>query len=396
MKKVKAWYHPRGREASQFYFMARHAGHEPLWFVGGTGAGKTTFLKNDLMPLANGAKDGSLAVYIALGTDRDNPLDVILNAINREIDDLKKQPWGRVVSAATTPVESIEFAGAGIKFGSTGSAPVPVHSGLIQLDRAIGELKRLAKKPVLLVIDDAHLLLRAKDVGALCSCLRATVSSDPGNINAIFAMDSFTSAESLFTRKGAPFFKFGRQGKFPPAGEAFVETMVSLYEIETGQALDERVMKEAFHSLFKQPRAFMTLIGMMAADGNKQPTEYIADLRAEVMQEDDWTDVECTLSSMQQSIIRRVAMNKSPDSDDALQIYAREAGKTRLSPDTLQREMKPLVEQRLIVQVEGRWQVANEEYLNWLTQRMTPTLPPAPHESMGSAPAIRAVAPRLG
>lgn len=391
MKKVKAWYHPRGREASQFYFAARHAGHEPLWFVSHTGAGKTTFLTHDLLPLANGAKDGSLAVYIGLKTAQDNPLDVILNAINREIDDLKKQPWGRVVSAATTPVESVEFAGVGIKFGGNSPPPPPSHSGLIQLDRALTELKRLAKKHVLLVIDDAHLLLRAEDAGALCACLRGTLSSDPGNINAIFALDSTVAAESLFTRKGAPFFKYGRMAKFAPAGESFVETMVSLYEIETGKKLDMEVMKGAYRDLFQQPRAFMTLMGQMVAEGTTDPSPYVHDLRAEVMQEDDWTDVESHLSPLQKSIVRRIAMSQSPITNEALQAYAREMGKSRISPDTVAKELKPLTEMRLVIQVDGNWRIVNDEYHSWLTQRMAPALP-AP---TGQVPALEWMAPRI-
>lgn len=130
--------------------------------------GKTTFLRNDLVPALEDR--GALVIYVDLWSNTlANPATLVHNAIQKTLKDL--QTPGSSVLETFRRVSNVEIGAAGFKFGfkldSIGSAHGPT------LAQALTEVVDQAKTDLVLLIDEVQHAIFSDDGNQLLLALKA-------------------------------------------------------------------------------------------------------------------------------------------------------------------------------------------------------------------------------
>ena len=130
--------------------------------------GKTTFLRNDLIPALEEA--GALVIYVDLWTDAQiNPATLVQDAIRKAIENL--QSPASVTLKKVKRVGGADLAGFGFRFGfkldAIGAA------GGVTLAQALTEMVDQAKTDVVLIIDEVQHALRLEDGSRMLLALKA-------------------------------------------------------------------------------------------------------------------------------------------------------------------------------------------------------------------------------
>ncbi|MCR8933629.1 MULTISPECIES: ATP-binding protein [unclassified Pseudomonas] len=130
--------------------------------------GKTTFLRNDLVPALEDR--GALVIYVDLWSNTlAKPATLLHNAIQKNLKDL--QTPGSSVLETFRRVSNVEIGAAGFKFGfkldSIGSAHGPT------LAQALTEVVDQAKTDLVLIIDEVQHAISSDDGNQLLLALKA-------------------------------------------------------------------------------------------------------------------------------------------------------------------------------------------------------------------------------
>lgn len=139
-----------------------------LFLSGLRRTGKTTFLRNDLIPALEEA--GALVIYVDLWSDTlANPATLVHNAIYKTLKDL--QTPGSSALEMFKRVSNVDVGVAGFKFGfkldSIGNADGPT------LAQALTEVVDQAKTDLVLIIDEVQHAISSDDGNQLLLALKA-------------------------------------------------------------------------------------------------------------------------------------------------------------------------------------------------------------------------------
>ncbi|XQU77328.1 AAA+ ATPase domain-containing protein (plasmid) [Cupriavidus sp. H18C2] len=138
------------------------------------------------------------------------------------------------------------------ELGKPGSdRTIALHEVLKQIDRA--------KKPLLLVIDEAQVLAGA-DHSDFAHALRAALDIRKDRIKVIFAGSSETTLRAMFARASEPFYNWAPLEPFPLLGDEFVAFTVKLLNSMARQKLTLEQGKRAFEELHRTPEFFKRFI----------------------------------------------------------------------------------------------------------------------------------------
>lgn len=192
--------------------------------------GKTTFVHNDLIPMA--VERGFLVASADLWLDRDRPERVIANALHEAIygTGFVRRNLLRLVRPGQV-VKSVEVA------GSAEGANVKAEFGddtALGLQELFERFRRLGKGRALLIIDEVQHLATRKEFENLTATLRTLLQSCGGEVFALFTGSSQHGLARMFRRSKAPFYQFGSEVAFPDLGREFAEHLGRLYREVTG------------------------------------------------------------------------------------------------------------------------------------------------------------------
>lgn len=139
-----------------------------LFLSGLRRTGKTTFLRNDLIPALEEA--GALVIYVDLWSDTlANPATLVHNAIRETLKDL--QTPGSSALETFKRVSNVEIGAAGFKFGfkldSIGNVDGPT------LAQALTEVVDQARTDLVLIIDEVQHAISSDDGNQLLLALKA-------------------------------------------------------------------------------------------------------------------------------------------------------------------------------------------------------------------------------
>lgn len=139
-----------------------------LFLSGLRRTGKTTFLRNDLIPALEEA--GALVIYVDLWSDTlANPATLVHNAIRKTLKDL--QTPGSSALETFKRVSNVEIGAAGFKFGfkldSIGNVDGPTMA------QALAEVVDQAKTDLVLIIDEVQHAISSDDANQLLLALKA-------------------------------------------------------------------------------------------------------------------------------------------------------------------------------------------------------------------------------
>jgi hypothetical protein len=240
-----------------------------LFLSGLRRTGKTTFLRNDLIPALEAG--GALVIYVDLWSDTlANPATLVHNAIHKTLKDL--QTPGSSALETFKRVGNVELGAAGLKFSfkldSIGNADGPT------LAQALTEVVDQAKTDLVLIIDEVQRAISSDDGNQLLLALKAARDAinprpeTPGYFLFI-GTGSHRAQVSELTAKRNHAFSGATSAAYPLLQGDYVEFLLN--------RLAMTVKKEKLPSLEAATEAFNTL-------GNR-PEEMLKALRQLLQQE---------------------------------------------------------------------------------------------------------------
>jgi len=217
--------------------------------------GKTEFLKNDLIPLAQ--LEGYTTVYANLWDLESDPAVIIVSELYQAI---KSTGFQETWSKLKKTVKKISAT------ASIGIAKGSIEAQLAENQQVVGTMLMDVMKAfdkttmhMIVVIDEAQVLAYESNTH-FAHALRAALDIRKDRIKVIFAGSSETTLRRMFGVPAEPFYNWAPLEPFELLGKEFVEAMVkqvnkiSKYPLSLQKALD------AFEHLKRTPEFFRRYI----------------------------------------------------------------------------------------------------------------------------------------
>lgn len=319
--------------------------HNGLFLAAPRRTGKSTFLKEDLKPELE--RQGLVVVYVDLWADqRRDPGELIADAIGRAL-----QPHlGPIAKAAkSTGLESVSIAGAlKIDTGRIGRV-----DGMT-LAEALRTLHEAAKKPIVLIIDEAQHALTSvagENVMAALKSARDQLNA-PGKVNLMLVMSGSDRDKllRLVNSNSAPFYGSQIQ-RMPHLGDDFIAYVAGLIEKQRSELapVDQAQLSAAFERFGRRPQFFLSALGdalspFSEITGRFEPAIAAA---ADQRQRDDEAQMRSEylgLNPLERAVLWRLLEQEQrfrPYDADAVAFYQQKAGR-KVSAQQAQRALENL------------------------------------------------------
>ena len=329
------------------------AGRSGLFLSAPRRTGKSTFLRNDLIPAIE--KSGAVAVYVDLWADRTrDPGDLIAEALR---DALANQAGPLV--AALRSLRRIKKAGAkGEVAGFKGELGFELETvGQSQgttLSKAFEALHRRTKRPIVFIIDEAQHALSSQRGADTLFALKA--ARDALNLAAAKPQLAIVATGSdrakiadMVMRKNQAFYGASTE-TFPPLGEAFVahfaKNLLS-HRLPAARMPRPQELMRAFQVLGSRPDDLRKAI----RDGLIRPEKDLGEAIIAAAHEQRDTIREelrkqlAALRPLQRALLKRMVKggdDRSPFSQESLAYYHKEVGDNTMSTSAVQKALDGL------------------------------------------------------
>lgn len=329
------------------------AGHSGLFLSAPRRTGKSTFLRNDLIPAIE--KKGAVAVYVDLWADRTrDPADLIAEALR---DSLASHT--NTVVAALRGLSRIKKAGAkGEVAGLKGEIGFELETvgqpGGATLTKAFEALHRRTKKPILFIIDEAqHALSSPRGADTLFALKAArdalNLAVEKPQLAIVATGSDRAKIADMVMRKNQAFYGASTE-TFPPLGEAFVvhfaKNLLS-HRLPVARIPRPHELLRAFQVLGSRPDDFRRAI----RDGLIRPEKDLGEAIIAAAHEQRDTIREelrkqlAVLKPLQRALLKRMVEegdDRSPFSQESIAYYHKEVGDDTLSTSAVQKALDGL------------------------------------------------------
>ncbi|USZ50370.1 AAA family ATPase [Halomonas sp. DN3] len=308
--------------------------------------GKTTFLRNDLLPTLE--TQGVEVVYVDLWSDQQRDPALLIQAAIQEAMAPHRPAIEKL--AARWGISKVGL-GQWIQLDAT-----PTDNGVASLPEALRLLIEAGGRPVALVIDEAQQAVTTDAGNTLMAALKSARDqlNSPDHIQLMLVMSGSDRDKllRLVNSHSAPFYGSQIQ-QMPLLGKAFIEHIADLIERQQpAQApVDTDMLLQAFTAYGFRPQLFMEALGQamspLAADENRfeQRLVSLAQARQRDVEQDMASDY-LGLDPVQQAVLWRMLEMREgfrPYNAESLAFYQRITGKS-VSAQKAQRALESLRE----------------------------------------------------
>ena len=336
--------------------------------------GKSTFLREDLVPAAE--QRDWVTVYVDLWSNKaHDPGELIADAVKHKIAE-----YSGIVSKAAKAVglTKVTVMGTlGLDLTTTG-----LPAG-VTLTHALQALRNAAKRPVLLIVDEAqHALTTNKGLEAMFGLKAArdamNVSGKAPELMLVFTGSSRDKLAHLVMNSRMPFFG-SLVTPFPLLDRSFTDEYTTSVNkaLAPGNQFEPNAVYEAFEMVGHRPELLRHLTSTIAI-ANESP--YLSQrLRddATLVQERLWKEVESeftSLSPLQQAVIRVMASKEgqfSPFGEAAMGAYKKLLpAEATVNNATVQNAIDTLREREILwKESRGTYEIEDQSWLKWLQAR---------------------------
>jgi hypothetical protein len=225
-----------------------------LFLSGLRRTGKTTFLRQDLIPALEGM--GALVIYVDLWADtKADPSSLVHAAIRKALEDLQSPASG--VLGRLKQLKGLELGAAGFKFGFQ-LAELGARGGPT-IALALSEVVDLAKTDVVLIIDEVQQALGGEDGSQLLLAIKAArdaINPRPGTPGHFIFIGTGSHRAQIvgMTLQGKHAFEGATSVDYPTLGEDYVDHVLSGIGREGAKVLPSLpVAMAAFDALGRRP-----------------------------------------------------------------------------------------------------------------------------------------------
>ena len=370
--RLPTWPHvPRQALAEQYLAPVLEFGVRAVTLFAGRGIGKTAFILQDLIPLAQSR--GFLCVYVDLWECPEGPAAGIALALesaaalgkSTKIAALTRTARRLLPTSVSDVGADIEMFGqkASLKFGLKSDERTKAQQG----ERLIGGFERLmkvaGKRQVLLLLDEAQ-TLASPSHEALIKTLRAAFQRYDVQLVRVFTGSSRMGLERMFRRSRAPLFgQGGNVDTFPPLGKAFVAEIAAWFAQRTGGAeLGERAASAGFTKLGHSARLFRSAVEGVLVGRAPNITVACHQVMNDLVEDHELKTRLAGLTDLQWAVLRLVwAQGTELFSSGTLTRLSSQLAKT-VEPAQIQTALKRLERLELIYRLEhGEYRIELSE-----------------------------------
>ncbi|MBP0640204.1 ATP-binding protein [Cupriavidus sp. AcVe19-6a] len=332
--------------------------------------GKTEFLRRDLMPEA--VTKGYLTAYTNLWDNRTSPETALVTALT---ETLEPKGAAALLSKLRTPVKKVK---ASAKLAGAVEGSLEAELGKPGVDRTVAlheVLKRIdrAKKPLLLVIDEAQVLAGA-DHSDFAHALRAALDIRKDRVKVIFAGSSETTLRAMFARASEPFYNWAPLEPFPLLGDEFVAFTVELLNSMARQKLTLEQGRHAFDELHRTPEFFKRFIERYMLYQPQGEAAALAYTKSSVFSDEhsltQWREMKPADRAILYLLARGESDLHSSATLEKLGIMLGKPATRNTTGHALRRLLAATVITRLAM---GDYRIEDEAFADWIRKRPEPT-----------------------
>lgn len=325
-----------------------------LFLSGLRRTGKTTFLRQDLIPVLE--EQGAIVIYVDLWTDtKADPATLVHAAIRRALEDLQSPKSG--VIERLKRLKGLDVGVAGFKFDFQ-LTEVGAKGG-VTLAQALTEVVDRARTDVVLIIDEVQQALAGEDGAQMLLAIKAARDAinprpdTPGHL--LFIGTGSHRAQVVgMTLQGKHAFAGATSVDYPTLDGDYVEFVLKGVAGEGGVLPSLKVAIDAFNQLGRRPEEFIRALRQLQREDPKEADRLLPVIA--VTLRGAAADVELRkledLGVLAGAVFDRVARVDGGATGlfgaDALQEYAQLVGR-EVTPDQVQRIAEELRDANLIL-----------------------------------------------
>lgn len=312
--------------------------------------GKTVFLRQDLTPAA--LAQGYLVAYADLWQTRQTPGVALIRGLEEALE--PKTLAQKALRGLQRPVKSLKGEA---KVGELGvgvevALEDPKHAAselALRIEELIAQLG--ARKPLLLLVDEAQELARTKEAELIATALRTAITKHRDQMRVVFTGSSRTQLAHVFSNTDAPLYTVGAMvNDFPLLDRHFAEYVVGRFEQACGRTLDVDEVWAQFQAFRQHPEPLLAAVVAVLMD----PQMSFADACAREHEEQDKSENHegtwASLDAMQRELVRMLAENPQvkPFSKVALAALAKKLGLPSLDSTAVQYALRRLADKNIV------------------------------------------------
>ncbi len=336
--------------------------------------GKTVFLRQDLTPAA--VEAGYQVAYADLWQTRTNPGIAIIRGLEEALE--PKGLAQRALQALRTPVRKVK-ASASVsqvkgEFEVELADPKAKATEMaLRIEQLVAEL--VARKPLLLLIDEAQELAKNKDNELMATALRTAMTKHRDKVRVVFTGSSRTQLAHVFSSAEAPLYAVGASVQdFPLLGREFVEFVALKFALSSGRKLDVELAWKLFEELFHQmPEPFLSAVVAMLMDPSLQLQQACDRQMAEDARLENHEATWESLDPLQRELVQmfRFEPTTLPFAKVTLRSLGRLIGrKEPLPASSVQHALNVLAQRNIISKsARGFYEFDNPSFAHWLQTR---------------------------
>ena len=359
------WRFNRAKLASSL--AQRVLGNSRIALFGPRQTGKTTLLREEVMPLVETA--GAVAVYLECWADKTDPLGSINYGLQKALDNLKVRPKG-LQRTARTPVRKLGLLGATLELGDEPARKLP-QSQFLLLDSLLTQLLDETRKNVVLIFDEFQALADGAQADAAAAALRSALTQASKRVGAVFSGSSETMLLEMFSRSRAPLYGFANPEPYPLLGEDFIVHVAKKYRSATGRELNLQDAFRVLDLLGRQPEPFLNAVGNTMSNPKWQLGDGLKAMLSPAVR-NKWTINWFSLTDLQRAALRLVFERRLPTSAESLRWLAGELKEEKVQGSSVTRAIEALQTKGLVsrdmAQNGKRHHLSDPVMAAWLTQ----------------------------
>jgi uncharacterized protein len=341
---------------------------DPVALIGDRRIGKTTFLLKDLLPAAQ--SKGYQTIYIDLWANKSNLLSAVSTPLELSLEQVTL-PASKLMRALKTPIKKLGAAGASLELGDKLDHKRP-NDPLLALAWLLKQIQRQAKKPLLLVFDEAQEFAVSRSHDALVSGLRAALIQSKSFTRVIFTGSSKEQLAQMFTASKAPLYDGVHLNNFPVLGQDFVKHVAKLCAKRFVKPPTYADLKIIFELVQHRPSTLIEL-AIRAASNGKTIHQAYQDNTLSDIHESAAQLLFNQLSPLKRAIVQRLARGESSlSSQESRMEYARITKRENeiISTGSVARALSELLQEHVLSNPErGRYNFQDITFAQWLNRR---------------------------
>lgn len=310
------WHFFRPALAQHFFSLLFDSGIRRLALFGRRRIGKTEFLLQDLIPIAQ--QKNTATLYCSLWENKDSPQISMIQVLQQATKGTNERSI-----KARLQLSLPDIAEAEIEVERAQHPKAATTQELSQLTSAWRAwLKQLDAKPGLVVFDEIQHLASSARFATLAATLRTLLDMAPTNVRVVFTGSSHADLHRLFTNNKAPFFQFADIVPFQPMSHDFVQHLEGIFHRITSLTLPDGALGKLFELTGRNAHVITGLTQRLVIFRTTDVEGVWQEIAENLVGPEGWCEQQWNqLSSSDQTVYLQLLLEQEPFSELSLKVY---------------------------------------------------------------------------